>query len=174
VGSWVFAVETFDKGDGKSVYFGGQFQESPAGDKYLARWDCPPQWIFPLPGCSAPALELSAITPKLSLAQGAQFSLTSAGLANGVAQLWAASPGVDAAGCGLPLASLGEVLLSPVDVRLVASATLELGAAALTLDPIADPSLVGVTVALQGLALGGHAQGQTLELSNGLWTQIQP
>jgi hypothetical protein len=116
----------------------------------------------------------SAITPKPSLGQGALFFLTSAGLENGVAQLWTASPEVDAAGYGLPSAGLGEALLSPVDMRLVASTTLELGVAALTFDPIAEPSLVGVTVALQGLALGGHAQGQTLELSKGLWTQIQP
>ena len=80
-----------------------------------------------------------------------------------------------AAGCGLLVPGLGELLLSllPVPAQ-VGAAGLSAGSVGFALPVPSDPSSVGLELALQGAVLGLFGPGVPLELSNALHVTVTP
>jgi hypothetical protein len=130
--------------------------------------------ITNLPGCVLNPASLSASAIKLTPGTATQLSLSSPTLPDGVALCLVGVPAVDGAGCGLFLPGIGELLFAPGSEFVVSSAALSGGSAALPLSIPSQPSLIGKTVLLQGVAGGLVGPNLTVALSNGLSATISP
>ncbi len=165
----VMALTVFDHGPGatSSLFAGGQFMTSSSGDSFLARWGCPT--ISPVPGCFGNPAVLTSLSSERSIGTTLQVSLSSSLLATGLGLLFLGLDGTDGAGCGFLAPGLGELLLALAPPpKQVGSSPLSAGAAGFDLPVPADPTLVGITVALQGAAVGLFDPGIPIELSNAL------
>jgi hypothetical protein len=141
------------------------------GDSYLARWSCPT--IGALPGCSGNPAELTSLSEERSIGSTLEVSLAASQFTTGLGVLYFGLEGADAAGCGLFVPGIGELLLALAPMpQPLGSGALSAGAVTFAL-PLPDmPSLVGVDVALQGVAVGLFEPGVPLELSNALLVTI--
>jgi hypothetical protein len=168
----VGALAAFDdSGAGSALFAGGSFTTSAAGDGYLAKWACPT--IDELPGCSGNPAVLASPSSAAEIGGTLDVSLSASVIANGVGQLYLGLDGTDAAGCGPFVPGIGELLLAGVPPPLLlASGHLTAGTAAFALPVPSDPAIVGVHVALLGVAVGVFDPGTPLELSNGLLVTI--
>lgn len=173
MGAWfnnqILVLRSLDDGGAESLFAGGFFSGSAPGDSMIARRVPAPVALFPLPGCSdAPAVLSTAAT---SIRTGSALSLTlNAGqLDSGLGFFYVGIDGTDVSGCGLMLPGIGELLLGPVPAPMtLATAPLVAGTAVLGLVVPLNPSLVGVNVAVQGLAAGAPGGALQIELSNAL------
>jgi hypothetical protein len=125
-----------------------------------------------LPGCFGNPASLTSLSSEATLGSAFSVSLSSGTIANGLGALFFGSDGTSAAGCGLVLPGLGELLLSPIPVpKQLAAGPLAAGTLLFTIPVPDNPGLLGLQIALQGAALG---MDFTLEASNGLRLTIMP
>ncbi len=174
--SWVFTLETFDDGTGAGLYAGGAFTHSPGGDSHLARWKgCPPVGFEAVGGCTGNAASLAASQPQLVLGRSVSFQLQAASPVDGAALLYAGLPGIDANGCGVSVAGLGEWLLllapGPLQVGLQSA---NQGAAAFVLNVPNEPLWAGLQFAFQGVFAALSLPGAPIEFSNALVATFVP
>jgi hypothetical protein len=173
LGKPVHALIEFDDGSGyaAALYAGGPFEVSPAGDSYLARWRCPP--VAALSGCFGNPAVLTALDSTAPLGGTFDVSLSAQAFDAGLALLYFGFDGTDAAGCGLPVPNLGELLLSTsLGPFPVGSAHLIAGSVGFHLPVPAVPALLGVEVAFQGFLVGLFEPGLPIEFTNGLWVKL--
>jgi succinyl-CoA synthetase beta subunit len=124
----------------------------------------------PVPGCAPGGSSLAATS--LELVTGTTFVATLQTPLPGasVGVLAAGLPGVDAAGCGLVLPGLGELLVAPQPApATLATAAIAGGEAVLSCAVPAIPALVGQAVMLQAAAASPGA----VELANGLVATVE-
>ena len=151
---WVFDLTVFDDGGGPSLYAGGKFTVSPAGDSFVARWGCPVPPITSLPGCAGNPATLEALASSAPLGAPLPLLITGSAATSGVGLLYFGAPGFDASGCGLVLPGLGELMLalSPTPIE-IASGVLATGVCPLAPSVPSFPALIGYKAHLQAAAV---------------------
>jgi hypothetical protein len=169
----VRALIEFDDGSGAgpALIAGGMFADTPMGDSYLARWGCPA--IDTLPGCFGNPAALTSLSQERSIGSTLEVSLSSSDFPTGLGVLYFGLEGVDASGCGLFVPSIGELLLALAPMpQPVGSGSLSAGEVTFALPVPANPSLVGVHVAFQGVTVGLFEPGTPIGMSNALAVTI--
>ncbi len=106
---YVYALATFNDGNGPALYAGGNFEISPAGDSFLAKWGCPA--IATVPGCAGNRPTLTALETRAPLGSSLPLRITDSAAQNGIGAVLFGAPGFGANGCGLVLPRFGELLL---------------------------------------------------------------
>jgi hypothetical protein len=169
----VWSLNGFDDGSGaaSALYAGGLFTSSPGGDAFLAKWSCPT--IDDVPGCFGNPAVLEALSSTAKIGGSFSVRLSANGFATGLGLLFFGLDGTDAGGCGLFVPGIGELLLAPAPNPVqVGSGALSIGGVTFPL-PVPDaPSLIGLEIALHGVAVGLLDPGLPLELSNALFVMI--
>jgi hypothetical protein len=169
----VEALVEYDDGSGAgpALIAGGDFDVSPGGDSYVAKWGCPA--IDVLPGCFGNPAELISLSEERSIGSTLEVSLSSGAFSTGLGVLYFGLEGVDAAGCGLFVPSIGELLLALAPMpQPVGSGSLSAGEMTFALPVPANPSLVGVHIAFQGVTVGLFDPGTPIGMSNALAVTI--
>jgi hypothetical protein len=163
----------FDDGSGAgpALIAGGSFVLSPGDDIYIAKWGCPA--IDALPGCFGNPAALTALSQERSIGSTLEVSLSSSDFSTGLGVLYFGLEGVDASGCGLFVPSIGELLLALAPMpQPVGSDSLSAGEVTFALPVPANPSLVGVHIAFQGVTVGLFEPGTPIGMSNALAVTI--
>jgi len=125
-------------------------------------------------GCFASnSAVLSSSSPGLVIGQPVVLQLVAGAHPNGLGLLYFGADGANGAGCGLPLAGIGELLLGLVpSPALLDLSPVAGGAAPFNAAVPANPALVGITVGLQAANVNLSSGG--VELSNALVASIAP
>jgi hypothetical protein len=148
-GNWIRAVASYDDGGGQGLYLGGWISHAGAvGVKQFAKWGCSAVWSDP--GCSPKSAKLQSSGPLLKTGQGLVLTLDAASPTAGVGFFFAGSLGLDAAGCGVQLTGIGEVLLSLDPWPPFVQTPLSSGLASFPLYIPGDAAVIGTSLAVQG------------------------
>jgi len=168
------ALAAFDdgSGSGEALFAGGSFATSPAHDSFLAKWACPGSAIEVVPGCFGNPAVLAAQSGDVALGQTFLATLSPSSFSTGAGALLLGLDNTDAAGCGVFVPGIGELLLSASPLVTLASGPLSGGSLGFALPVPNQPSLLGAAVALHGACIGLGSPGVPIELSNGLTATI--
>ena len=160
---------------GDGLYLAGSFAgDNLGGESFLRRLACGSSTITSWPGCFGPKPLLSSSAGAATL--GAPFPLTVSGAPAGapLVLFYAQSLAIDAAGCGLLLPGLGELLLTlapfPVEFGLAIASG---GSAQISPTLPSNPLLIGQKTALQSVVIDPSGGG-SIELSNALEVTFSP
>lgn len=149
--AYVYDFIEVDLSAATRLYAAGTFTTSPTGDRYLAAWGCP---VAGLPGCGGNPATLAALAAGVPLGSPLPLQITGAAAQSGSGLLYTGVAAVDGAGCGLSLPGFGEVLLAPTPApSFLAIGLLAGGVCDLSVNVPATPTLSGLTLALQGVAV---------------------
>lgn len=141
----------------------------------MGAYELPPEAFTTVPGCFGNAVTLVATTSNLTIGQPLGLSGTSPAAISGIALFYAGPQSTDAAGCGLALPGLGELMLAiaPAPI-LMGTASITAGVSNFTFNVPNLPSLVGLSFGLQGAHADLVTPGAPVELSNLLTTTVLP
>ncbi len=133
-------------------------------------------WNEVIPGCSSSFLNLSKGYAPAHIGESLILNAVSMQLGGpDLAVFFAGVNGTSAAGCGLLLPGLGEVLLDPfLPITFLGSAASEFGYAYLVLEVPDKPALVGKVIAFQAAGVTLSSTGTTVEFSKMLLATIYP
>lgn len=141
----------------------------------LGAFEALPPAFVARPGCFGNTAQLSSPSPALAVGQPASLSLSAGLYPTGLALFYLGLDGSDPAGCGLPLAGLGELLLTLAPApTLLGSAPTAAGQSSFLLLVPATPVLAGKAVAFQAANVDLLGAGNPVELSNSLLATIAP
>jgi len=130
--------------------------------------------IAVIDGCAGNPADLSCNVGELSPGTSFQLSVASPNFADGWYQLYYGVPSLSLQSCGTLLPGLGEVFLQFGTQALLGSGPYFGGAALVASTVPANPSLAGIQIMFQGVAIGVFAPGFPIEPTNGLWAGIRP
>jgi len=175
VNNTVSTLRAFDDGGGPSLIVGGTFTTANGiAVGRVARFRGCPDSVVAVPGCASNPAELVGITVLPKVGQVFSCRVDAGFVQSGVAILLTGISGVNLAGCGVFLPTLGEVLLAPAPppAALIQQAYAG-GSSVFNLALPNIPTLVGQSLPLQAAVIG-LTLPFPLELSTGLVIKIRP
>lgn len=173
----VNALRVHDDGSGESLFVGGSFWQSPAGDSHLARWrGCQVASSYDtVAGCAGNPAQLTPAVAELAVGGTLALDLDASAFATGLGLFFVGANGTDGAGCGQVFPGLGEWLLalSPQPIQFAAVPAVS-GVSSFSASLPNQAQLVGLSLTFQGAHLALFDPGVPLELSNALVGTVSP